>query len=273
MKTKALAKALGGYFVPFSITPARVSRFEVMDVDEDPERGVAQLIKEALGEPSFDSRDATCRLVTIALNTAICLEMIAEKSPEELLIPAIHRGYWPVVAYARDKNPSRIRDVFKAIQLGGHLIELRPEKAKWKSDRATKIAFDLLLYLRFACLSPLTYGEIGKAARALPALCPDSHAAWWELAWKALLKSYPEPAKVPELAALVKDPKKRRTPGRTKQAICDVLRIRFFSLLPKGNSRRTPRTKTNGNGQASEWNESAALAQLMKSREEFFRSS
>lgn len=58
----------------------------------------------------------------------------------------------------------------------------------------------------------------------MPKFTDDSANEWWKAARVVFLFTYPKPETVPEFAKLVRGRTKRRTPGRMKQAILDLLR-------------------------------------------------
>ena len=112
---------------------------------------------------------------------------------------------------------------------------------KW--DDAADIAFALLCYLwesRSENRKPETdCGKIGEAVDRLPKFKDDSADEWWKAARVVFLFTYPKPETVPELAKLVKPLTKRRSPGRMKQAILDLLKARFIGFAPAASAYPT----------------------------------
>lgn len=126
--------------------------------------------------------------------------------------------------------------MFQGLKLGADLpLELH-SSARWVWDDPANVAFALLTYLwqareeRLKSLFDVDCGDFGKGMKRLPKFTSDSAPQWWEVAREVFLFSYPEPQRVPELAALVKAPSKRRSPGRIKQAILDLLKARFIGF-------------------------------------------
>jgi hypothetical protein len=199
-----------------------------------PEWDVIRLINQAWA----GDIDSALRLVRIAVDAATALEHIAEKNPS-LLGVARRRICWPVLAYAKERQPERITRMFERLQLGKALgVELTPGRAKWKQGPATDIAYQLFVYVWFARKVPYCHGSAGQRAKTLKPFDEDSWKSWWEVAKQELLASYPEPEEVPELERIVTDPKKRRTPGRLRAAILKKIWARFKSLAPAVSHKR-----------------------------------
>ncbi len=177
--------------------------------------------------------EAAQRLAYIALDLASTLEGLAQTNPDLLKPYARNCHAWPVAAMKREMQNERVKKLFSEIELGADAqIELDAQTAKWKLDRAGEIAYALLDYINAARLRPKRYGKFGRQAKALKPFCDDSSGDWWKLAVDALLSHYPEPDKEKELERLVTSPSKRRSPGRIRQRILEILQARFFSFAP-----------------------------------------
>jgi hypothetical protein len=132
---------------------------------------------------------------------------------------------------AREAQNARVKELFSRIKLGsGVLVEIDPATAKWKPDEAGQIAYRLLCFVEAARNHPIRYGEAGQEAKNLPQFCDDSADAWWKVARATLLDSYPQPDKAEVLNRLVTDPQRRRSPGRIRQSVLDILKARFLSF-------------------------------------------
>jgi hypothetical protein len=83
------------------------------------------------------------------------------------------------------------------------------------------------------------WGRLGKTIDELPQFTTDAAEKWWTVAREVFLYSYPKPQDVPELAGLVKAKSKRRSPGRIKQAILQMIHDRFVSFAPPAPAYRT----------------------------------
>ena len=132
------------------------------------------------------------------------------------------------------------KTLFAKLKIGEEsMIELDAATAKWKWDDAGKIANELLFFIQQARTDQLfDFGHVGKTAKKLQDFNDESGPAWWDLAKSTLLESYPEPEKVDELNRLVIAKSKRRSPGRIRQAIFDILKARFLSFA-KNTAYRT----------------------------------
>jgi len=176
---------------------------------------------------------AARRLAYIALDLTTTLDRLAQTNPNLLKPYARQCHAWPVVAMKREMQNNRVKKLFSQIELGADaLVELDAATAKWKPDRAGEIADALLRYVENARRFPKRYGKFGRQAKALNQFCDESSPDWWTLALDALLNSYPQPEKFKELESLVTSRTKRRSPGRIRQAILDVLKARFLSFAP-----------------------------------------
>jgi hypothetical protein len=178
-------------------------------------------------------KQAAQRLAYIALDLATTLENLAQTKPDLLKPYARQCHAWPVAAMKKEMQNERVKKLFSQIELGADaMVELDAQTAKWKLDRAGEIAYALLEYVNAARLRPKRYGKFGRQAKALKPFCDDSCGDWWKLALTALLNRYPKPQNEKELELLVTSPSKRRSPGRVRQAIFDILKARFCSFAP-----------------------------------------
>lgn len=147
------------------------------------------------------------------------LSRITAAKPENLKPVARHLLRWPLM---RSRNPrlSDPRQWLKDIGLGTGRPIVSDEVSKWKLDAAAEAAMDLIDYMTktFALTPPLT----------------REHAAhWWPIAKAALLNTYQDPVRVPELAAMVTAPTRKLSPGRKREAILSTIRARFEAMLPE----------------------------------------
>ena len=178
---------------------------------------------------------AALELARLATESTVALTRIARSKPELLhQLARLHTG-WPVIKQRRERLSGSERTLFANIHLGGDsIIEQDPATAKWKMDDAGKIAYSLLEFMDNARKSrpdsSFDYGRLGKALRRLPAFCDESAVLWWGAAKDILLFSYPKPQSIIEFDQLVLPASKRKSPGRIRQAILDMLKARFLSF-------------------------------------------
>jgi hypothetical protein len=182
-----------------------------------------------------DDAYAAQKLADLALSATAALTNIARDKAELLRPYARESDAWPVIKSKREKLSDDEKDLFAGIQLGEDaIIELDPPTARWKWDDAGQISYSLLRRIELARAGsrhpPLDFGEIGKRAKRLPEFCDRTWLAWWEEARRIFLASYPEPQNVEVLNRLVTAATKRKSPGRIKAAILDMLRCRFLSF-------------------------------------------
>jgi hypothetical protein len=208
-------------------SPPSMSHSGYLEEDGSPENMAYALIQQAIG----GDRSAAWRVARIATDTTAALERIALKNPELLWLVSCRQIYWPVMAQAREHQPPRVRKTFDRIRLGvATKLELDPATAKWKHDRAFEIAYQLMRYIDTSRWLPLFGGWAGPKAKKLAPFSDESAPAWWGLAREILLACYPEPEKTGVLNRLVTAKSKRKSGGRIRQAIFDVLKSRFLSI-------------------------------------------
>jgi hypothetical protein len=188
---------------------------------------------------SGDSTSAQ-ELAYLAIEAVITLTEIAKTKPEILLPTSQEYNCWPVIKMKRQALTDEEKTLFTNLKIGEKsMIELDAATAKWKWDDAGKIADGLLFYIQRARTDQhIDFGRVGKKAKKLQDFNDESGPKWWDLAKSALLESYPEPEKVDELDRLVSAKSKRRSPGRIRQAILDILKARFLSFA-KNTAYRT----------------------------------
>ena len=166
------------------------------------------------------------------------------KEQSELFQRAARQSWrWPVMMSTHPRLCDDYKAIFSGLQLGGDTPLELDKYAKWKWDDVADIAFALLCYL-WDCRREnrrlhVDYGKIGEAVDRLPQFTDDSANEWWKAARVVFLFRYPEPETVPEFAKLVRGRTKRRTPGRMKQAVLDLLKARFISFAPAASAYPT----------------------------------
>ena len=186
---------------------------------------------------------AANRLAEILRTACSKFTKLCRQHPELFQRVARQSWRWPVMM---SKHPF-LCDDYKALLNDLKLGEDTPLElsacARWIWDDAADIAFGLLCYLwesRNENRKPhVDYGKFGQSVDRLPEFSADSACEWWQVAQVVLLFSYPAPQNIPELAALVTAPSKRRFPSTMKQEILDKLKARFAGFAPPARAYRT----------------------------------
>lgn len=195
--------------------------------------GEAEYLVELLKFKAM-SGDSMCaqELAHIAIEAVMTLAKIADKNPP-LLLPYSQRcNGWPVIKMKRQNLTGEEKTLFAKLKIGSQsLIELDAATARWKWDDAGKIANELLSFIQQSRTDPIYgFADVSSKAKNLKNFNDDSAPDWWLLAKDTLLKSYPNLENVDEFNRLVTSQSKRRSPGRIRAAILDVLKARFLSF-------------------------------------------
>ena len=220
----------------------RQGKLENLGAKNNPEDTVAVKIGAGLNLDTLFYRAergdemAAYRLAELLRNACSRLSDLSKSRPKLFHKVATRSWRWPAMMSLHPLLCDDYKTVFKTLKLGADVpLELH-SSARWVWDDAADMAFALLSYLWTARSENrhklFDYGAFGKAMDRLPKFTSDSASQWWYVAKEVLLFSYPEPQEVPELAALVKAPSKRRSPGRIKQAILALLKARFIGFAP-----------------------------------------
>ncbi len=171
---------------------------------------------------------AAMELARLAAQSTHDLNDIAARTPELFQPLARVRHAWPVIKSRRTgrKQLSAAENtLFGKIQLGvDSMIELDPATARWKFDDAGKISYWLLAHLHHI------RERFKKMQLKVAPFSDDSSGDWWMAAKKVLLQSYPAPEEVQEFDVLVTAKTKRKSPGRRRAKILEVLESRFLSF-------------------------------------------
>jgi hypothetical protein len=181
-------------------------------------------------------------LARLALHSTAALNRIAKAQPALFADFSPYQHAWPVIKSRREALSASEQTLFlHQIKLGeAAFIELDAATAKWKMDDAGKMAYTLLsdIHWRHGLYNlphwrtkPCKNAWIAAVQR-LPDFSESSALEWWNLARAFILANSPEPQKVPELNALVTSPSKRKSEGRIKVAILEILKARFLSFAP-----------------------------------------
>ena len=201
-----------------------------------------QVVADTIREDKLTSAEASIAAEELAnvIGNACCkMNELALKHPQ-IFTRFSRTGYWkwPVMKSTYPEFGDDEEALLRKLQLGKDLPLRLDRKAQWArriDDAAGRIAWQLLWYVWNARSENNTlranYGEFSKMADALARPNKKSAPKWWEVAKAALLNSYPMLEKVDEFNRLVTAPSKRRSPGRIRQAILDILKARFISLV------------------------------------------
>jgi len=189
------------------------------------------------------SEHAALRLAEFFREACSRLSRLCKEQPKLFQRAARQSWRWPVMMSTHPRLCDDYKAIFKALQLGKDIPLELDKYAKWKWDDAADIAFALLCYLWQSRSenrrTQMDYGKFGEAVDCLPKFTDDSANEWWRVARVVFLFTYPKPETVPELAKLVKPLTRRRSPGRMKQAILELLKARFISFAPAASAYRT----------------------------------
>jgi hypothetical protein len=205
------------------------------------ERALYEIARLCLQAREGDTEAAEC-LARLAVHATAALNRVAQIRPARVTDFSSHWREWPVIkGRHKELSPSE-QALFRQIKLGeAAFIELDAATAKWKMDDAGKAAYRLLCHLithRRVVNAPSKSAKKVRltawsaAVKRLPDFSEASASEWWNVAHAFILKVCPEPQSVPELNALVTSPSKRKSQGRMKQAILEILKRRFLSFAP-----------------------------------------
>jgi hypothetical protein len=191
-----------------------------------------------LGQKAKDGNAAAAEeLWRLAAHATGLLTQVCKTKPELLRPVARKNRQWPVFRKKNAELSESEKDLFSAIQLGADDFVELDAKAKWRFDDAGIIAYSLLNYVRAArgdesTVSSFDYGSFGKCAQKhlLREFDKDSAPKWWKFAREILLLSYPKPAEITELNALLPAKFKDNYPSQRRQGILDKLESRFLSF-------------------------------------------
>ena len=201
-----------------------------------------QVAADTIREDKLSSACASIAAEELAgvIGNACCkMNELALKHPQ-IFTRFSRTGYylWPVMKSTYPEFGDDEKALLTKLQLGKDLPLRQDPKAKWArwvKDDAGKIAWHLLWYVWHARSENnawgADFGEFTIMADALARPNKKSAPKWWEVAKAALLYSYPNLEEVDEFKRLVTAPTKRRSPGRIRQAILDILKARFISLV------------------------------------------
>ncbi len=135
---------------------------------------------------------------------------------------------WPMMMSTHPLNCDPV-EWLEQIELGKATNLTLDRFSKWKPDAAARIAYDLYSHLEFLRGEGLVVDGT-PFEKILPDFSRETSSVWWGWAWHFLTKTYPHPEQVTELDALVMGPSKRKSAGRRKQAIHDIIKARFLAI-------------------------------------------
>jgi hypothetical protein len=142
---------------------------------------------------------------------------------------------WPILKAPKPAWSDDQKEVFKRLKVGSDYPFLNDPGARAKHhDLAGRIATQLWGHVKFARMYPgLCDADWASNAIGLPVFTKEKAAEWWRVAKPALLEGYPQPETDATLRQLVTAKSKRKSPGRMRSRILQVLKQRFESLAPK----------------------------------------
>lgn len=179
--------------------------------------------EELTGAKQESATPAIEAIQGLALKLCDRLEKLQQKPRrfEALRRIARESTTWPALISERPEQLADLDAQLKALELGRDRPLSPVKPSVFGNDEGSAIAFSLLDYVSTNCPG------------GMPVFSGESEQQWWEAAEEALLATYPEPELIEELSRLVTGPSKRKSPGRLRQAILDMLERRFKSLAPK----------------------------------------
>ena len=172
-------------------------------------------------------------LVSIVANG--CAELSALSAADLPLFRSIARGRfkWPLMK-SRFPSLSDPETLLTDLQLGEDLPLAMDPRAKGILDDAGEIALHLLFHVwhvhRWA---PKLYSrDVRDELSGLGKFNTDSREQWWKVAKKCFLHSYPKPQEIPELNEMVTATTHRKSAGRIRRSILEMIKARFLSFAP-----------------------------------------
>jgi hypothetical protein len=174
---------------------------------------------------------ALAHLAAIARSACEALSQIVRTNPKALAPIARKHGTWPMMRSTHPLNCDP-DEWLNAMELGADIPINLDQCSKWKPQgMATQCAFSLYQHLESIRQNDEIEAINGRArGEWLPPFSRDTAGQWWDVAWAFLLKTYPQPEQVAELNQIVKGPRKRRSPGRLRDAIKRTIQQRFTAM-------------------------------------------
>lgn len=199
---------------------------------------IASYLKLVISLADMGNLSGMIGVSEVASRTVDNLNRIASSKPRSVQVIAHLRERWPVQMSLHPKLCDDYKSLLKAIELGRALHKDFSPGARWVRDEVGKIAEDLLTFMSnfrkaYIHLDPC-YANLGKEAALLGEFeDKDAARAWWAVAEKVFLLTYPHPEALPEFAKLVTAASHRKSPGRIRQRFLSLLESRFISYAGK----------------------------------------
>lgn len=181
---------------------------------------------------------ALSEIFDVAIRVVGLLNSTASRQPDLIKRFAGKCHQWPVIT---SLHPGLCEDsefLLRQIELGKRLPVQLEKSTKWKLDEAGRIAWKLLFKIWNARSEnrdqSTDYGSFVKVVDELPQFCDKQSASkWWDVGREMLLLTYPNPEAIPELARLVTAASHRKSPGRIRQRILEIIKSRFLAFASK----------------------------------------
>ena len=225
-------KALLARWLPGVRTDVSGNKETTESVERDIETGLETLVYRSENGDQ-EASDALARLLP-----GVCSKFskLCKTKPDAFRKIARACWRWPVMMSPHPFLQDDYELLFRELQLGADTPFELHNSARWTTNPASQIAFNLLIYLWMGRKERrdknTNWGAFGTRLDRLPRFDSDSAEDWWAAARAVFIDSYPKPQEISELNALVKSKSKRKSPGRIKQAILDLLHNRFVSFAP-----------------------------------------
>lgn len=191
-------------------------------------------------------RSAVQRLNYLVLLRPDQWQGLAEQNPQ-----------WPVLLSEHPADRKKAEAILKQLNVGGRVLPRRYRQAKWNTDRdpfmrAAGRLLEHVFQAAWLCgddpMYPFCFVGWRRDAVKLREIEFSSQTwpDWWAVARVAFLEAYPHPEDIKELADIAKqqlNKHTRRTPGRIKHRILDILESRIRSIAKGQRVTKVDRVK------------------------------
>lgn len=180
------------------------------------------------------NNEARAEFVSIVHKAAEALSEMSRLRPKDMIPLASYVARWQLMKSTRAES-SDPDHLLRAIKLGSALPLNLTKKAKWKDDYASLVAGELQKFLHEMREGEFKRGVFadGKTyvmKKVIPPLRKDTAPRLWYFAKQILLRSYPKPSQVAELAKICTSPSWQSPPSRKDQGILNAIEARFLKM-------------------------------------------
>lgn len=178
------------------------------------------------------------------------LNWLARKNPEQWRWLAGRSPTWPVLLSDHPKDWKKATERIRELGVGGDVSPRHYRGARWNGDNDPfmRVASQLMEHVQSAgwlvteVASPTGWRKDSARLKYEGATAKD----WWVVAKHAFLEAYPHPEQIAELTHVATqqlNEDTRRTPGRIKQRILDILESRVHTILGRQHVTKTRRPR------------------------------